>query len=593
MSPRPPPHASVAPGPDTHSREAAAAFDRAFHAAAARIGGGLSPISLLLAYSDWVLHLATQPAESLRLALQAQRGAVELLTSALDTAGNGQPPPGEDLRFSHPGWQQWPFAALVHAYRSAESWWKDASALRGMTAHHQEVTRVFARQWLDMLSPANLPLSNPEVLERTAERLGGNFGDGARMALDDWRRQQGLPPLDPPEHPYQPGLDVAITPGKVVHRNALVELIQYAPQTPTVHAEPVFIVPSWIMKYYILDLSPHNSLVRWLVGQGHTVFIVSWRNPDEGDALLAMEDYLELGVFDPLAAIARLVPKHRVHACGYCLGGTLLAIGAAALARPSRIERAEMLAPLASVSLLAAETDFSEPGEMGVLIDESQVAMLEDMMAERGFLTGQQMAGSFQFLHSRELVWSARTRELLLGERLRPNDMTAWNADVTRMPAAMHSEYLRRCYLRNELAEDRYPVEGRPVSLGDIRLPIFAVGTEKDHVSPWRSVYKLHRLTSTELTFALTNGGHNAGIVSEPGHHDRHYAIHTTQPGDPAQDPDTWQANARRHEGTWWLAWHAWLLAHGSHTRVHARTIDPAAALCDVPGRNVMVRYSD
>ncbi|MGL6111194.1 MAG: PHA/PHB synthase family protein, partial [Rubrivivax sp.] len=463
----------------------------------APLTGGLSPISLLLAYADWALHLLTQPAQSLRLGMDAQRSMVEWASMGLALPHHEPSAPGEDHRFSHPGWQQWPYAPIVQAYRSAESWWKDATALRGMTAHHQELTRVFARQWLDTLSPANFALTNPEVLQRTAERFGGNFIDGTAIALDEWRLRKGLPPMEPPEHPYQPGVDLAITPGKVVHRNALVELIQYTPQTPKVHAEPVFIVPSWIMKYYVLDLSPHNSLVRWLVSQGHTVFITSWRNPDEGDALLAMDDYLQLGVFDPLAAIARLVPRTRVHACGYCLGGTLLAIGAAALARPERIERAEMLAPLASLSLLAAETDFSEPGEMGVLIDESQVAMLEDLMAERGFLTGRQMAGSFQFLHSRELVWSALTRERLLGERLRPNDLMAWNADVTRMPAAMHSEYLRRCYLRNELAEGLYPVEGRPVSLGDIHQPIFAVGTEKDHVSPWRSVYKLHRMTST------------------------------------------------------------------------------------------------
>jgi polyhydroxyalkanoate synthase len=579
--------------PETRRRELAAALDGALHAAVAPLTGGLSPISLLLAQTDWALHLATQPAQSLRLATDAQRDLLELCTGS---RGNPQPPPSptsEDLRFSHPAWQQWPYATWVQAYRAAEAWWKDATALRGMTAHHQELVRVFARQWLDTLSPANFVPTNPEVLQRTAERWGGNFIDGAAIAMDEWRLRKGLPPLQPAEHAYQPGIDVAVTPGKVVHRNALVELIQYAPQTPKVHAEPVFIVPSWIMKYYVLDLSPHNSMVRWLVEQGHTVFIVSWRNPDEGDALLAMDDYLQLGVFDPLAAIARLLPHSRVHACGYCLGGTLLAIGAAALARPHRIERAEMLAPLASLSLLAAETDFSEPGEMGVLIDESQVAMLEDLMAERGFLTGRQMAGSFQFLHSRELVWSALTRERLLGERLRPNDLMAWNADVTRMPAAMHSEYLRRCYLRNELAEGLYPVEGKPVSLADIRLPIFAVGTEKDHVSPWRSVYKLHRLTHGELSFVLTNGGHNAGIVSEPGHPHRHYALHTRHPGDPVRDADAWQAQASSHAGSWWPAWHDWLLAHGSRTQVPARRIDAGTALGDAPGQYVLQRYND
>jgi polyhydroxyalkanoate synthase len=218
--------------------------------------------------------------------------------------------------------------------------------------------------------------------------------------------------------------------------------------------------------------------------------------------------------------------------------------------------------------------------------------MLEDLMAERGYLSGRQMAGSFQFLHSRELIWSATLREIWMGERLRPNDLMAWNADVTRMPAAMHSEYLRRCYLNNELAQSRYPVEGRPVSLDDVRAPIFLVGTEKDHVSPWRSVYKLHLLTDAEITFVLTNGGHNAGVVAEPGHPGRHFALHTRKPGDPWIDPDTWACRAQRQDGSWWTAWQDWLLAHGSATQVPARPVDEPG-LQDAPGSYVAVRYPD
>ncbi len=592
MSPNPPPLQIPVADTEARSRAAADALDARLHALLAPLSAGLSPISLALSWADWALHLVAQPAQSARLALAAERAAIDAWVANLTQQGDGLAR-GEDLRFGHPAWQRWPWAPVARAYLDAEAWWRQATTLRGMSRHHQDMARVFARQWLDLLSPANAGLLNPEVLERTLERLGGNLVDGVANALDAWRLRQGLAPLAPPEHPYRPGVDLAVTPGQVVHRNALVELIQYAPQTASVHAEPVFIVPSWIMKYYILDLSPHNSMVRWLVSQGHTVFIVSWRNPDQDDALLTMEDYLQLGVFDPLAAIAQRVPGAAVHAVGYCLGGTLLAIGAAALARPGRIKRADLLAPLASVSLLAAETDFTEPGEMGVLIDESQVAMLEAMMAERGFLTGRQMAGSFQFLHSRELIWSATLREIWMGERLRPNDLMAWNADVTRLPAAMHSEYLRRGYLRNELAESRYPVEGRPVALSDIRLPIFAVGTEKDHVSPWRSVYKLHRLTDTELTFALANGGHNAGIVAEPGHPGRHYALHTRHAADAWIDPQAWQAQADCHDGSWWTAWQSWLVAHGSGKRVPARGIDAAHALCAAPGRYVMVRYND
>jgi len=590
---------------DARARGAASDFDSALHAAVMRHATGLSPISLALAQADWLLHLATQPAQSLRLAMAAQRGLFGWWLDSLAQRGNGLAD-SDDHRFAAPPWHQWPYAPVVRAYRAAEDWWRDATHLRGMDPHHQEMVKVFARQWLDTLSPANAGLANPEVLQRTLERRGANLVEGLGNALDEARRAAGLKPLPLPpllpdpasaapadERPYQPGVDVAITPGRVVHRNHLVELIQYSPSTPQVHAQPVFIVPSWIMKYYILDLSPHNSLVRWLVSQGHTVFILSWRNPDEGDALLAMQDYLDLGIFDSLAAIKRLVPGEAVHACGYCLGGTLLAIAAAALARPGAVQGAELLPALASVSLLAAETDFSEPGEMGVLIDESQVTLLEDLMAERGFLTGPQMAGSFQFLHSRELVWSAKLRELWFGERLRPNDLMAWNADVTRMPAAMHSEYLRRCYLRNELAQSRYPVEGRPVSLTDIHQPLFVVGTEKDHVSPWKSVYKLHQLTDAPLTFVLTNGGHNAGIVSELDHPGRHYALHTRQPGDPWLPPDDWPAQAERHGGSWWPAWQAWLLAQGDGRQVPARALKATGTLGAAPGHYVLQRWRD
>ncbi|WP_247652927.1 PHA/PHB synthase family protein [Ideonella aquatica] len=580
---------TLSPDPDQAARDAAQAFDSRFHAAMAPLWGGLSPISLALATTDWALHLATQPAQAALLAARAQQGVWQWWG---DTLGQ-TPPDSPDPRFRHPGWRAWPWAPVVQAWHAAERWWDQATALRGMSAHHQEMARFFARQWLDMLSPANAGLANPEVLQRTAQRLGGNLLDGAAHALDDWRVAQGLAPLQPPTAQYRPGIEVAVTPGRVVHRNHLTELIQFLPLTASVQAEPVFIVPSWIMKYYILDLSPHNSMVRWLTEQGHTVYILSWRNPDESDALLDLHDYLEQGVLDNLAAIGRLCGGQPVHAAGYCLGGTLLSIAAAALARPGGVDGGAALPPLASVSLLAAETDFAEPGEMGVLIDESQVALIEDMMAQRGFLSGRQMAGSFAYLHSRELIWSHRMRALWLGEPDQPNDLMAWNADTTRMPAVMHSEYLRRCYLRNELAEGRFPVQGRPVSLGDIRQPIFVVGTEQDHVSPWKSVYKIHRLTDGELSFVLTNAGHNAGIVSEPGHPRRRHALRLRRPGDAWVDPEHWADGAERREGSWWPTWHAWLTAHGSGHRVKARTPPAQAVLADAPGTYVHQCHAD
>jgi polyhydroxyalkanoate synthase len=258
-----------------------------------------------------------------------------------------------------------------------------------------------------------------------------------------------------------------------------------------------------------------------------------------------------------LKAVAAVCPQRKLHAVGYCLGGTTLAIAAAALARDGN-ER------LQTVTLLAAETDFTEPGDLSLFIDETALAYLEDTMWVQGFLDSKQMAAAFQLLRSNDLIWSRVVREYLLGQRETINDLMAWNADGTRLPYRMHSEYLRKMFLHNDLAEGHYRVAGRPINLRDIRAPIFAVGTVRDHVAPWQSVYKIHRLTDTDLSFVLTNGGHNAGIVSEPGHPRRNYQELTRKAGNRCVDPLTWQATAPKKEGSWWPAWRAWLLEHSS-----------------------------
>jgi polyhydroxyalkanoate synthase len=443
-----------------------------------------------------------------------------------------------------------------------------------------------------MLSPANRATTNPVVQRDMLESGGAHLRKGLQHWLVD---ATGVPTpgeAEPVER-FRVGHDVAVTPGKVVYRNALIELIRYAPQTAKVHPEPVLIVPSWIMKFYILDLSPHNSLVRYLVGQGHTVYMLSWRNPDAQDAQLTMDDYLRLGVLDALQAVgAQHGTQVPVHAMGYCLGGTLLAIAAAALARETGVQGQNQLPPLQSLTLLAAQTDFSEPGELGLFIDEGQIALLDHITRGQGYLSGKQMAGSFEFLHSRDLVWARRMREYLLGERDQPNDLMAWNADTTRMPARMHHEYLVALYLNNALAAHSYRVEGRTVSLGDIDLPVFMVGTQRDHVSPWRSVYKLHHLCDAEITFVLTSGGHNAGIISEPGHAHRSYQMDTRRAQGAWVEPDTWADRAPQHEGSWWPAWQGWLAARSSAPQ-KAQPISARSTLCDAPGEYVLQRYQE
>jgi polyhydroxyalkanoate synthase len=361
-------------------------------------------------------------------------------------------------------------------------------------------------------------------------------------------------------------------------------LIQYAPATEKVYAEPVLIVPAWIMKYYILDLSPQNSLIRYLVGQGHTVFCISWRNPSAEDRSLTMADYRSC-VMAALAAVNAIVPDRKVHATGYCLGGTLLAITAAAMARGGDDR-------LATITLLAAQTDFTEPGELALFIDHSQVHFLESIMWNRGYLSADQMAGTFQLLRSNDLVWSRLVRDYLMGERAPMTDLMAWNADSTRMPYQMHSEYLRRLYLDNQLAAGQFMVDERAATLQNIHAPLFVVGTERDHVAPWRSVYTIHYHTDADTTFVLTGGGHNTGIVSEPGQPNRHFRIATKNTSDPCLAPDEWAAAAPKN-GSWWVAWADWLATYSTPERTSPPSMGSADGfppIEDAPGTYVFQR---
>ncbi|MGO3741052.1 PHA/PHB synthase family protein [Kerstersia sp.] len=566
--------------------DAAAQLDQSSYAALARMTGGLSPASMLLAAYDWGLHLAMSPGKQLSLGVLAARQYSDLLCTLPQMTGacEIQSIP-QDRRFSADAWQQWPYSFWQKLFLAQQQWWQEATTgIRGVSKHHENVIAFAARQWLDVFSPGNQWLTNPVVQQQTREQGGANLYRGMMHLLDDIARLRSDEAPEGAEN-YIPGKQVAATPGKVVLRNQLMELIQYSPATPKVYAEPVLIVPAWIMKYYILDLSPDNSLIKYLVDQGHTVFCVSWKNPGTAERDLGMDDYLQSGVFAALTAVNAIVPQQRVHAVGYCLGGTLLAIAAAAMAR-DQDER------LASLTLFAAQTDFSEPGELSLFIDESQVNMLEAQMRETGYLKGSQMAGAFQMLRSYDLLWSKMVNDYLLGDRRGLNDLMAWNADATRMPARMHSEYLRRLFLDNDLAHGRYPVGKRPVAVSDISLPIFAVGTMTDHVAPWKSVYKLHHLTTTEITFVLTSGGHNAGIVSPPGHPRRHYQIATHAHDAPYQSPEDWQASAPRQESSWWPAWEQWLAQHSAQTQVKPPAMGAAKAgyrpLEAAPGQYVL-----
>jgi polyhydroxyalkanoate synthase len=529
----------------------------------ATVTGGIDPDDFVAAWWDWYLIITKDAQKPSTLAAAAVQGALDTWQFALQ-AGAGAPlaPASDDARFAGAPWSQWPFNVYTRAYKNWASWWQQAvTEVPGMAGKNAKLMEFMGGQLLEAASPSHYLGTNPELLETTRAESGQNLVRGFRHWVDDLQRTLNRGAPAGAEH-YKVGEHVAVTPGKVVLRNRLIELIQYTPQTPTVYAEPILITPAWIMKYYILDLSPKNSLVRYLVSQGHTVFMISWKNPNEADRDLGMDDYLELGLRAALTAVRAIVPERRIHTVGYCIGGTLLSIGAAALARDNDQR-------IATLTTLAAQTDFSEPGELSLFISPSQLEMLEAVMHKQGVLASEKMAASFMMLRSRDLLWAPAVNKYLRGKLDTPNDLMAWNADGTRMPWRMHSEYLYRLFLHNELALGQFPVAGRPIHLESITLPFFVVGTETDHVAPWRSVYKTRALTrSSDYTFLLTSGGHNAGIVSGASHPRRRHRLLTWNDPTTVLSPEEWLEAAQMRATSWWPSWLEWLKAHSSEPRV-------------------------
>lgn len=562
-------------------------LDRTAHALMARMTGGVSPFALASAWFDWAAHLAASPGRQIELATLAAKSAARLWQEA-GPMEDCEPPCRRaregDRRYQDDAWSIWPFRQFANAHLAVERWWEEAAGrVHGVTPEHQAMVAFTTRQVLDLCAPSNLMLTNPEVMLKALSTGGRSLKEGYRHWIEDIQiAAKGKPAAG--TEAYKVGEQVAITPGKVVARTPLAEIIQYAPTTRLVHAEPVVIVPAWIMKYYILDLRPENSLIRHLVAQGHTVFVVSWKNPTAADRDTTFDQYRIDGAMAAVKAATAITGAARVHAVGYCLGGTLIAITAAAMARDGD-ER------LASLTLLAALTDFHEAGELRLFINDSQLALIEDMMAERGFFEGPQMLGTFNLLRSNDLIWSRMVREYMMGERRRLIDVMAWSTDTTRMPARMHAEYLRSLYLNNDLAEGRFLVDGRPVALQDVRVPVFVLGTEWDHIAPWRTVYKIHLSLDTDVTFALANGGHNQGVVSPPGTPGRHHRIAVKHARERYSDPERWLADHPPQDGSWWVPWFGWLAAHSPGPSVMPPPLGGAAmgypAIADAPGEYV------
>ena len=537
----------------------------------------------LRAWADWWLALWSRPELQLALAQDAvARSTDSWRFAGLAAAGQKLPHSSGDPQFEHESWSHWPFNVFARNYAHLSQW--SAQALEsagGLSADSALRVDFLQRLLLQATSPAHYLVTNPELLEQTRTESGANLLRGVQYWLEDLTRTfEGGPA--PGRENFRVGEQVAITPGKVVMRNDLVELIQYSPQSPNVHAEPILITPAWIMKYYVLDLSPHNSLVSYLVGQGHTVFMISWRNPTAADSSLGLDDYLQSGLRAALDAVAAIVPTRRVHMVGYCIGGTLLSIGAAVLAREGDTR-------IASVTLFAAQTDFSEPGELAVFISPNRLAMLQLLMQRDGVLGSERMRTAFALLRAEDLLWAPAINQYIRGERGASSDLMAWNADGTRMPCRMHGEYLTRLYLNNELAAGHFTVGGALVELQRISVPMFVVGTETDHVAPWRSAYKTRSLTrSSDFSFVLTSGGHNGGIISGPVNPKRRHRKFRWRDATSTLSPDQYLAEAEVCAGSWWPTWQQWLAGHSSPERTAPPPTGNSAAgyppLCDAPG---------
>lgn len=550
---------TLALGPEGYLR----AVDKRVRGGLALALGGQSPWAAYEAWADWAFHFSLAPVRQVELILNWQRAMRAIISGSklTDQAEWALKPVPEDRRFRHEAWARWPFNLLAQMHLALEAQWHEAtSGVPGVSERHEQRVRFMGEFLLNALAPVNFAATNPEVIEQTIRSGGRNFAAGARLLSDDSLRLLTGQKLRGTKD-WEVGRTMAVTQGDIIYRNELFELICYRPTTSTVYSEPILITPAWIMKYYILDLTPEDSLVRWLVDSGFTVFMISWKNPDGRMRETSFDDYRTRGVIEAIHQVHDIFPARRIHAVGYCLGGTILAIAAAALC-------CERKAWLSSLTLLAAQTDFEDAGELLLFIDESQLALLEAMMDRNGFLDAKNMSSAFYALRSNEMVFARLVERYLLGTEKIPQALDAWLADPTRMPARMHSEYLRKLFLENAFSHGALEVDGRSLAIKDIDVPTFALGAERDHIAPWRSVYKIELFGDVHTTFVLTGGGHNSSVVSPPGKEGSYYYVGGGHGRDGYIDPDRWLAGAVKHEGSWWPKWREWLAEHSCTDKV-------------------------
>jgi len=516
-------------------------------------------------------------------------GYMTLWTSSLlRMMGEPAPPVVEpdqrDRRFKDPEWSSNQFFDFIKQLYLVTSRWADDLVEKADTLdpHTRQKAHFYVQQITNALSPSNFLMTNPELLRETLGSNAENLVRGMQMLAEDIKAGGGdLRIRQSDTQSFEVGKNIATTPGKVIFQNDLCQLIQYEATTKTVLARPLLIVPPWINKFYILDLNPEKSFIRWAVEQGHTVFVVSWVNPDEKQADKDFADYMRDGIFASLDVIEAVTKADGVNAIGYCVGGTLLSIALAhaAATGDDRIK---------SATFFAAQVDFTHAGDLKVFVDEPQITMLEKRMEERGYLEGKQMANAFNLLRSNDLVWPYVINNYLMGRGPVPFDLLYWNSDATRMPAANHSFYLRRCYLENSLTRGTMEIDGVKLDLGQVDIPVYSLATREDHIAPARSVFYGASFFGGKTTFVLSGSGHIAGVVNPPDKQKYQFWIGAAPKGD---DFDRWLAKAKEHPGSWWPHWQAWI-GKLDRRRVKARKIGGGKfrPIEDAPGSYVRVK---
>ena len=549
------------------------------------------PLRLTQTFMDFTAKMLADPNRLVQAQVELWQQYMKLWQATAQRM-MGQPaepvaePARGDKRFNDPAWKdEVVFDYLKQSYLLTARWLQGTiKQVEGVDDKTAKKVDFYTRQFIDAVSPSNFALTNPQVVKATVESKGENLLKGLQNLLADLERGKGQLAIRQTDmDAFKVGVNIATTPGKVVYQNEIMQLIQYAPATEEVYEVPLLIVPPWINKFYILDLKPENSFIKWATEQGYTVFVISWVNPDEQLAKMVFEDYMKLGPLAALDAIAKATGQPKVSAIGYCIGGTLMAATLAYMAARNDDR-------IVACTFFTAQVDFSEPGELGVFIDEDQLASIEEMMSKKGYLEGSEMATTFNMLRANDLIWSFVVNNYLMGKDPFPFDLLYWNADATRMPAAMHSYYLRNMYQQNLLCQPGGIVlDNVPIDLRQVKIPVYIQAGKEDHIAPSRSVYKATQIYGGPARFMLAGSGHIAGVVNPPRNKKYQHWLNETDKNPPTLAE--WQEGAKEFPGSWWHDWDKWLSAR-SGPKVPARVPGDGGlpAIEDAPGSYVKVR---